>query len=511
DLGADLSLCPGETVTLSITEPEVEILWNDQSTGDQFVVDAEGLVYATISNACGSSSDTVVVELLPDVPALDLGADQSLCPGETITIDPGIADVEYLWQDGSDASNYQTNVPGLIILTISNACGASTDSVIVIEDTNGPQVDLGPDILACEGDTVVLQSGISGVTYLWQDGTSAPHFIAVQSGMYHLQVSNTCGIDTDTIEVDMRGTIPTPELGADTTLCDGEILILNSDADTETIIEWQDGTNDLTYVVSAAGIYILYESNHCGSAADSIVVGYKSAPLPFDLGEDVVLCLGESIVLNAPVTADILTWQDGSHGTSFIADKDQIYSLVISNDCGEVSDEVDVSFDTQEPLVDLGGDISLCPDETLILDVTQGFAADYLWSTGSTLSTLLISQPDVYTVTVSTECYSVEDEISIAEEDCASEIFVPNIFSPNGNNINDEWVVLINDPSIVGVECRIFDRWGDVVYESKEAPIVWDGAFNGKNVLPGVYVYMILLVGSNGETRILSGDITVVQ
>jgi gliding motility-associated-like protein len=184
---------------------------------------------------------------------------------------------------------------------------------------------------------------------------------------------------------------------------------------------------------------------------------------------------------------------------------------VISNDCGEVSDEVNVSFDTQEPIVDLGPSQSLCPGQSVMLDVEQVFSAEYLWSTGSTMPTLHISQSDVYTVTVSTECYSVEDEVLIEAEDCGSEIFIPNIFSPNGDNINDEWVVLINDPSIVGVECIIFDRWGSLVFGTTEAPIVWDGGFNGKSVLPGVYVFVLQLTNGSGEVRMLSGDLTVIR
>jgi gliding motility-associated-like protein len=72
-------------------------------------------------------------------------------------------------------------------------------------------------------------------------------------------------------------------------------------------------------------------------------------------------------------------------------------------------------------------------------------------------------------------------------------------------------MVLLSDSLIAGVECRIFDRWGDIVFESKELPIVWDGVFNNKNVLPGVYVYLLKLKSINGEIRFLSGDFTLIR
>jgi len=96
DLGTDISLCPGESQTLTINAPGTNILWNDGSTDMSYQVTSGGLVYATISNTCGESSDTVLVEMLDPSPVLDLGSDQSLCPGETIMIDPGITGVEYL-------------------------------------------------------------------------------------------------------------------------------------------------------------------------------------------------------------------------------------------------------------------------------------------------------------------------------------------------------------------------------------------------------------------------------
>jgi gliding motility-associated-like protein len=325
-------------------------------------------------------------------------------------------------------------------------------------------------------------------------------------------------MDSDTIVVDIHGTEPIPTLGPDTTLCEGEVLTLVSNADPETTIEWIDiATGALvsmspTTEVDAAGTYVLTETNHCGIASDTIVVTYHIAPEPFDLGEDVILCPGESIVLNAPMTTDLITWQDGSHDTTLIADHAQTYTLLISNDCGEVRDEISISFDQQEPEVDLDGDVSLCPDEVLTLDVTQGFAAEYLWSTGSMLPTLHISQPDVYAVTVSTECYSVSDDVIIeVDQECGQGLFIPNIFSPNGDNINDEWSVNFSDPLIRGIRCRIFDRWGDVVFSTEVNPIMWDGYFNESPVNPGVYVYLIEVERPDGIQEVLSGDITLVR
>ncbi|HLF63280.1 MAG TPA: gliding motility-associated C-terminal domain-containing protein, partial [Saprospiraceae bacterium] len=418
--------------------------------------------------------------------------------------------------DGSNGTTFQTTLPSAIILTIANDCGSATDTVIIIEDTNGPQLDLGADVIACEGDIVTLDAGISGVEYLWHTSTGSvstdPELIVTISGIYYLQVSNACGTDSDTIVVDIHGTIPTPSLGADTSLCEGEVLLLISDADVETSVVWQDGSVLSEFVVSQAGTYSLTETNHCGSGVDTIVISYEAGPEAFDLGEDVVLCSGDSILLIAPATTDLITWQDGSHGASIVADQEQVYSLQIANDCGVSRDEVFVSFDPDVPVVDLKPSLSICPDQSVTLDVTQTFDANYLWNTGSTLPTIIITQPDVYAVTVFTDCYIETDDILIeADDDCEYEIFIPNVFSPNGDGVNDEWMVLLDDLNVIGIECRIFDRWGDLVYKDDATPISWSGEFNGKLMMPGVYVYVLTLESVSGEERIMSGDLTLIR
>jgi len=146
------------------------------------------------------------------------------------------------------------------------------------------------------------------------------------------------------------------------------------------------------------------------------------------------------------------------------------------------------------------------------LDVTQPFDAIYAWNTGSTLPSIQISTPGFYAVSIITECYSTEEKIQVAlSADCDPQVFIPNVFSPNGDGINDTWEVLI-DPSLQfsGVQCRVFDRWGDLVFYSTTIPVEWDGRFNRKTLEPGVYVYVVKFVLEN-DVQVLSGGLTLVR
>jgi gliding motility-associated-like protein len=327
-------------------------------------------------------------------------------------------------------------------------------------------------------------------------------------------------MDSDTILVDIQGTAPTPSLGPDTTLCVGEVLTLVSDADAETMIEWLDvATGSVvstgsTTAVMMPGMYVLTETNHCGTASDTIEVEFEDAPAPFDLGGDMVICPGDTVLLHAPQTSDAILWETpGGASTSSATAVVQpgLVALTISNDCGIASDEIIIAFDPNEPEVVLDP-VSLCDGESTFLDVTQPFSADYLWSTGSSSPVLQIATPGNYTVSVQTACYTVEESAQvIASADCDPQIYVPNVFSPNGDNINDFWEVQI-DPALefISIECKIFDRWGNTLFSTATTPILWDGSFNGSALLPGVYVYVLKLT-TEEETRTLSGSLTLVR
>lgn len=520
NLGPDTSICDDEILTLSIPLANVNILWPDGSSLPDYQVQGPSSIIAQVSNSCGQSFDTIIIGLLPDIPALDLGPDQSLCPGELILIDPDVDMVTYQWHDGSTNATYSTSQAEQIILIISNACGNTSDTLEIIESTTGPQIDLGDDINICEGSSVTIQSGVLGVDYLWQDGSTGPEFTTDQSMSVILEVSNNCGVARDTVEVDVSGTIPTPDLGPDTMVCEGVELVLTSNADASTIVQWQDGSTSLNYNVTQPGTYILVESNHCGSAADTMDVSFMSAPEPFSLGLDTIVCPGETVVLTAPITTDLLLWQDGSQSQTYVADQSGIYSLVVSNECGVQKDELELNLDTLSPVVNQTDHYSICVGEELLLSVQQTFPAVYAWNDGSDMPELTVTLPGVYYVDINTDCSSASGTFDVVQDtDCdvevSGEIYIPNIFSPNGDGFNDLFSIATgSDVIVTAIDAKIFDRWGNMVFSSKEIPFEWNGYFNGEIMQTGVFVYTIHMNWTtNGEAmqKVFTGGVTLLR
>lgn len=201
-LGADTTLCPGMSfvITPAVTNA-MGYLWHDASTGPTITVTGPGWVWLEVSSAnCGTVRDSLFVEggILP---VADLGADTTLCVGETIELDggqyPGAA---YEWQDGATSSVFLATESASYWVEITLPCGADADTVDVWFQP-APQPDLGPDSTICPADSFVLNPG-SFASYLWQDGSTAPTYPVASAGLYIVVVADANGcMGSDSTEI----------------------------------------------------------------------------------------------------------------------------------------------------------------------------------------------------------------------------------------------------------------------------------------------------------------------
>jgi hypothetical protein len=156
-------------------------------------------------------------------------------------------------------------------------------------------------------------------------------------------------------------------------------------------------------------------------------------------------------------------WQDGSSSPTMIANDDITYRLIIRNACGEVSDSLKVVFDQNIPLVHFDAPLPWCPEDLIPLDASQNFQATYQWSTGETTPGIIVSLPGVYSVDVAAMCASASGEAEVVPlEDCGvdGDLYVPNVFSPNDDNINDVFTIFTGtDVEWISVQGTIYDRW----------------------------------------------------
>ena len=166
------------------------------------------------------------------------------------------------------------------------------------------------------------------------------------------------------------------------------------------------------------------------------------------------------------------------------------------------------------PQVDAGPDLTIINGDQVLLQATAG-AGTYLWSPPAGLSASNIlnpmaspSQNTVYTLTATTAqgCTST-DQMSITVLNC----FNPqNAFTPNGDGINDVWMVNLRD-CFTKSKVEVFNRYGGRVFESTAYKNDWDGRYKGKDLPDGTYYYVITLDLINGKKVYHKGNVTILR
>lgn len=272
----------------------------------------------------------------------------------------------------------------------------------------GPIVYLGNDTSLCTNDIYLLDATSTDATYLWQDNSTNPVFSVSQPGTYWVQVSDSCTITTDTVVIQYH-TYPTVFIGNDTILCDGEVLALNATTTNATYL-WNISDITPTISVQTTGTYLVAVTVNGCTTYDTILTNFTPNPV-VNLGNDTILCEGESILLHANNTNATYLWQDGSINASLWVNSSGTYWVSASIYNCTTSDTIAIDY-IQLPDPDLGSDTSLCAGETITLD---GYVPNvtYAWQDGSTNTSFTVTQQGTYWVETTNICATVAETIVV--------------------------------------------------------------------------------------------------
>lgn len=362
--------------------------------------------------------------------------------------------------------------------------GAGLPDKVVVTYSCNVQADLGNDTTVCAGQPVVLDATQSGATYVWNNGSTAATLTPNSTGTYSVTVSDGAGCSlTDSVVV----TFLPPSgfsLGADTTYCGNFTRILSTGSPST---NWSTGATGPQITITTPGIYWATDNNQCFSATDTIQISQLSAPalaLPADTG----FCPGDSVMLSVAGAASIL-WSTGATGNSIYVTTEGVYWVEGFDIPGcIVRDSVNVSAQTA-PVFALGTDTSFCGSGGLALR-TGIIDAQYQWQDNSTLPEFVVTQSGTYSVTVTNACGSATDEVNVNFMSNGCQLAIPTAFSPNGDGINDQFRAISFCP-VGRFSMHVYNRWGELVYESDDITEGWSGVFRKHQQPLGVFVYYI--------------------
>ncbi len=522
------------------------------------------------NNGCENSTNVLVLQdvnmpeaIIDDLAPLGLSCTQSevLLDGSAST---PVGNVQYQWFDEngnllSENATYIASSAGtynLIITDLSTFCENSM-STVVSQDAELPTVDIAPPTnLTCNVTSVVLDASQSELgsefEYSWTTPPGASGFdetdilnpSASTPGTYTLTIINTLtGCQNETsIEIGSDFAEPNAQANVTDELdCVTSEVQLNTDGSSEGsqferswIIDGVTLTNLDFVTVQNPGVYTLIVTDlNNGCTSESFVTVTENTEQPTDIGisADDIVCFGDNngfIAVNdiiggtAPYTIEL----NGQIFSDF-PNIDNLgpgnYPLLVTDATG-CTLETDITI--EEPprvFVELGEDITINLGESTFLTASTN-VDQITWSSEGDLSCeeeCLIQEVNpfettTYEILVMDEngCPAVDNITVNVRFDRA--VYIPNIFSPNADGINDFFRVFGNSSVLRVKNMLIANKWGEIVYEEEDILLsderrFWNGEFRGEDLNNNVLVYYVVVEYIDGRTESFKGDVTLIR
>ena len=254
-------------------------------------------------------------------------------------------------------------------------------------------------------------------------------------------------------------------------------------------------------------------SPYCYSS-DTIEVRYLSPP-EAHLGSDTILCPGQVLNLNVYTPGASYRWNTGLLSPYHKIRSPGTYSVEVYNICGADTADIAVGY-SLPPSLELGNDTSICGYRPLMLNAASQLEdVAYAWNTGEKSSAIKVARAGLYKVTLSNQCGIISDSIRVETDisRCQCSFFVPNVFTPNYDGVND-WFEVNYPCNLLSFNLNVYDRWGILMYHSESPLDRWDGTYKQQDCPSGTYYYILNYRGDDGQladNKILKGAITLMR
>jgi hypothetical protein len=301
-------------------------------------------------------------------------------------------------------TNFTTaiNTAGTYNVQLITADATCSDSITqTFEVYANPLVNLGSDVNTCLGETELLSAPTGYPNYLWNTGSNAEFIWVTNEANYYVTVQSAVGCFTTDSNYVTYHSLPTPNLGNDTSVCQGETVTL--DAGPYSAYSWNPFANTQTIDVTSSFPYSVNvtDVNGC-EGSDTLVVTINSAPIISFPNDTVKICTGETATLMSPGTFDSYEWSTTETSTSIDVTAESNYTLTVTSNMCSNSDNVYVKI-IPLPIVDLGMDtVQNCEGSSVFLEAGNTFTS-YLWNTMETSSSISATTQGTYSVTVSND------------------------------------------------------------------------------------------------------------
>ncbi|PSK92039.1 gliding motility-associated C-terminal domain-containing protein [Taibaiella chishuiensis] len=279
---------------------------------------------------------------------------------------------------------------------------------------------------------------------------------------------------------------------------------------------WDDGSRNPVRSITGPGKYWVINFDRCHSRTDTFIV--RHIDISFDL-KDVVSCYDDSVKIdvNIPDPGSYgYQWSTGAtEGSTYVKGSDPVWVKLTKESC-EASDTAKVHVYNFKQ--DLGENKVFCMNDEISFilnaNIPQGAPGVAVrWSTGDTDPSIRVTDTGTYTVVVRSEFCSGAGSMNVSRELCECYAVVPNAFTPNSDGLNDVFQPVVQGGCLLaGGSLRIFNRYGQLIYNGDDILKGWDGMHNGKTADVGTYFYELSFeAGTHHKKHYYKGSLSLVK
>jgi gliding motility-associated-like protein len=518
------------TIDLTITgNGGFTVSWDNGSVEEDLDSLASGIYTVTVVDTLGCSvsrSDTIFGPALPLDGIMNL--QPVLCHADTsgaIDLQPsgGTAPYYFSWSNGSTDEDIDSLAAGeyTVILSDTNGCQISITDTILQPDSALTASITVTDI-TCAGDStgsilVIPAGGTASYTYLWNNGVVADSLTAIPAGLYSVTVkdSNGCLITLADSVMELNAPIVLDSIVVQPYCLDniwGSVEIIPSGGLSPFQYAWSNGDTLSVIDTLTAGAYNVQVTDANGCSKSFATVLSDTSNISIQVTGATTFCSGDSVTLLATNSAYV-TYQWTYSGAPLADTLNAItvyssgdYAVTATAVCGLFTAGPVTVVENALPIAAVDPDMTIHCDSSVVLTATGGNT--YLWSPSNLVSDSVASVVTInlqYTTTFIVTAISAEgctENDTVVVTVVCDTLFIPGGFSPNGDGVNDYFVIsdINRYPDAV---LKIFNRWGDLVYTKEHYDNSWNGFSNTDmaimgDVLPNGTYYYVFEPG-NGE------------
>ncbi len=394
----NLSACVGTSSTLNAGNGYASYNWSSGGATSSITVSTSGTYTVTVTDLNGCTGTTNANFTSLPFTAATITGPSGFCTGNNATIDAGSGYSNYLWSTGGNGQQLNVTAGGNYTVTVTAANGCSGTSNFTINQWALPVPQITGVTAICQGAAANLQAGPAGLNYLWSNGSSASSIQPTTNGIYTLTVTDNNGCVASISQQVTVNNNPAPVISGNFTVCQGVSGLLDATFAGAVSYTWSNGAISAQIQPTLSGLYTVTvtDANGCtGTSSQNLTVN----PLPVAAITGLTaFCTGNNVTLIASGSFSNYQWSNGSVGPQNTISAGGTYTLTVTdiNGCTNTASHIVTENPLPSPL--LAANTDICDGETATLQ--PGNFASYLWSDGSTGTSITLSATGNITVTV---------------------------------------------------------------------------------------------------------------